>query len=158
MTIPKPLKREVNILVAEGDSGHTALIRESLTQVGITNPIIEFKDGRELLEFLFKTKESGDPAGLRSYLLLLDLKMPRLDAMEALRRLKADDQLKTMPVIVIADPDGQAEIDECRRLGYDSHITKPVQYDAFVEAIKKLGLFLMIVEAPAINLSVNIGE
>ena len=87
----------------------------------------------------------------RGYVLLLDIKMPKVDGVEVLRQLKQDDELKKLPVIMVTTTNNPKEIDECYRLGCSHYITKPVDYDAFVETIQKLGLFLKIVQLPHLN-------
>lgn len=149
------MKKEVNILIAEDDMGHASLIRKNLKRAGITNEIIHFKDGQEVLDFLFRT---GDPphreTGI-SYLLLLDIRMPKVDGVEVLKRVKEDKELKKIPVIMITTTDDPREVEKCHEFGCSNYITKPVDYDKFVESIKKLGYFLMVVEIPAINGGVN---
>ena len=104
------MRKEVNILIVEDDEGHAVLIRKNLKRAGITNPIIEFKNGQEVLDFLFARKAgmSGkNNNDVKSYLLLLDLGIPLVDGQEVLRRIKADEELKKISVIIItnnADP------------------------------------------------------
>ncbi|MCP5104452.1 MAG: response regulator [bacterium] len=145
------MKKEVKILVAEDNEGHASLIRKSLKRSGITNPIIEFKDGQQVLDFLFGNKSSSHPEDIRSYLLLLDLNMPRVDGEEVLRQLKTDEELKKMSVIIVTNNADPQVVEKCHRLGCSNYITKPVAYDNFVEAIRKLGYFLMIVEVPPLR-------
>jgi CheY-like chemotaxis protein len=149
------LKKEVNILIAEDDTGHAALIRKNLVRSGITNSIIHFKDGQEILDFLFKTGEKPHRESGISYLLLLDIRMPKVDGVEVLRRLKEDKELKKIPVIMITTTDDPREVEKCHEFGCSNYITKPVDYEKFVESIKKLGYFLMVVEIPAINGGAN---
>lgn len=155
------MKKEVSILLAVHDEGDAALIHKNLRMAGIYNPITRFSDGSELLDFLLENRigkienkiEMNGTGGTRdskSYLLLLDLSMPRVGGVEAIRRLKADEALKKMSVIVMTDSgDDPGEIEKCRLLGCGNFISKPVGYEKFVEAIKKLGLFLVIVEIPS---------
>ncbi len=149
------MKKEVNILIAEDDMGHTALIRKNLVRSGITNSIIHFKDGQEILDFLFKTGGKPHRESGISYLLLLDIRMPKVDGVEVLRRLKEDKELKKIPVIMITTTDDPREVEKCHEFGCSNYITKPVDYEKFVESIKKLGYFLMVVEIPAINGGAN---
>ena len=93
------MKKEVNILIAEDDMGHAALIRKNLVRSGITNSIIHFKDGQEILDFLFKTGGKPHRESGISYLLLLDIRMPKVDGVEVLRRLKEDKELKKIKMM-----------------------------------------------------------
>ncbi|MCP4214967.1 MAG: response regulator [bacterium] len=147
----KVINKEVMILVAEDDRLHASLICKNLRKVGIENPIIEFEDGQKVLDFLFSKKEEFSTEKDKSYLLLLDLLMPRVAGVEVLRRIKADDQLSHMPVIIITETESSDEMEKCRQLGCSVFIKKPIVYDSFVETIKKLGLQLMIVHVPVIN-------
>ena len=133
----------VTILMAEDDDGHAMLVRERFESVGMNNPIIRFKDGTETWNFL-----AGPASGLeggKSYLLLLDIRMPGLDGIEVLRRVKKDPRLKNMPVIMLTTTDDPKEIATCYELGCNNYLIKPVEFEKFAEVIKRLGLFLMIV-------------
>lgn len=145
------MKKEVNILIVEDDMGHAALIRKNLVRAGLTNTIIHFKDGQEVLDFLFKTGKPPHRETNTSYLLLLDIRMPKIDGVEVLKRIKGDNELKKIPVIMITTTDDPREVEKCHEFGCSNYITKPVDYEKFVESIKKLGYFLMVVEIPTIN-------
>ena len=145
------MKEEVKIIIAEDDEGHATLIRRNLKRAGVSNDIIHFKDGQETLDYLFKknkdlSRESGVPI-----LLLLDINMPKVDGVEVLRQLKEDVELRKIPVIMITTTDDPREVEKCHQLGCNSYITKPIDSTKFVEAIRKLGLFLLVVEVPVIN-------
>jgi len=145
------MKKEVNILIAEDDMGHAALISKNLKRSGISNSILHFKDGQEVLDFLFCTGTSTHRKSGESYLLLLDIRMPKVDGVEVLRRIKEDRELRKMPVIMITTTDDPREIEKCHIYGCSNYITKPIDYEKFVESIKKLGYFLMVVEIPTID-------
>lgn len=134
----------VIILMAEDDDGHAALVRERFENVGVHNPIIRFKDGRETWDYL-----SGAVPGMemdKAYLLLLDIRLPGLDGIELLKRVKDDPRLKSMPVIMLTTTDDPREIDRCYELGCNNYLVKPVAFEKFAEVIKRLGLFIMIVK------------
>ncbi len=88
----------------------------------------------------------GEPHG--SILLLLDIKMPKVDGVEVLRQLKADPRTNTIPVIMLTTTDDPRKVRRCYELGCNVYITKPVDYQAFIEAIRRLGLFLQVVQVP----------
>ncbi|MBM3493665.1 MAG: response regulator [Armatimonadetes bacterium] len=139
--------REVTILIAEDDDGHAELIVRNLQRAGLMNRTLRFRDGQEVLDYLFGTAPNGEePSG--ALLLLLDIRMPCVDGIEVLRRIKASPRLRRVPVIVITTADDPKEVQLCHDLGCNSYINKPIQYDKFVEAITTLGLFLMVVEVP----------
>lgn len=145
------MHKEMVILVAEDDMGHASLIQKNLRRAGITNQILHFKDGQEVLDFLYgRTQEPHVTNGL-PYLLLLDIKMPRVDGVDVLRQVKEHSKWRRMPVVMITTTDDPREVARCYELGCSNYIAKPIDYDNFVEAIRQLGLFLMVVEVPNIN-------
>ncbi len=136
------INKEVIILIADDDEGHAGLIRKNLSRAGIANEILQFKDGKEIVDFLFCNGSGPHRISGESYVLLLDIRMPEIDGVEVLRLVKEDPELKKIPVIMITTTDDPREVDNCHALGCSSYITKPVEYDAFVNTIRQLGLFL----------------
>ena len=145
------MKKEMVILIAEDDSGHAALIQKNLRRAGIKNEFIHFKDGSEALDFLFKRMPQAQRVNGTPYLLLLDINMPRVDGVEVLKQVKEDSELRKMPVIMLTTTDDPREVEKCHKLGCNSYVAKPVDYDRFVGAIQKLGLFLMVMKVPEID-------
>ncbi len=145
------MNKETIILVAEDNEGHAGLIRRNLSRAGIANKIIHFMDGQEVLDFLFRMGEGPHRVSGQSYVLLLDIRMPKVDGVEVLKRIKEDPELRKIPVVMVTTTDDPREVQECHRLGCSNYITKPVEYDAFVNAIRQLGLFLLVVEIPQIG-------
>ncbi|MGM0369366.1 MAG: response regulator [Bacillota bacterium] len=141
------LDKEVIILIVEDDDGHATLINRNLRRIGIKNDLKRFANGQEVLDFLFDPNLDGS----KSYLILLDIRMPKVDGLEVLRQIKADDKLSKIPVIMLTTTDDPREVNTCHKLGCNNYITKPVDYQKFVDALKQLGLFLNIVETPTIN-------
>jgi len=134
--------KELIILIAEDDDGHAELIQEGLIEAGICNPIQRFVNGEECWNFI--SGNGREPS--RSYLLLLDINMPRMDGIEVLRRMKADEQLKHIPVMMLTTTDDPREVETCYQLGCNIYITKPVQFDRFAETLRRMGLFIQIVK------------
>ncbi len=143
------MNQNVVILTAEDDEGHFALVKKNLKRAGISNEIIRFKDGRETLDFLFGSAEEkkSDLTG-KTYILLLDIRMPRVDGIEVLRRIKQSEYWKPMPVTMLTTTDDPEDIDLCHKLGCSSYVVKPIQYDQFASAVKKMGAFLSLIEVP----------
>ena len=143
----------VTLLIAEDDDGHAELIEEYLRDAGLHTPIIRFRNGQETWNFL--TGADSDPKleNQTEYLLLLDIKMPRMDGIEVLRRMKNDSHLKTIPVVMLTTTDDPREIDACYRLGCSFCITKPVDCLRFSETMRRLGLFVMAVRLAPVELS-----
>lgn len=138
----------VTVLIAEDDDGHADLIQELLRDVGVNNPILRFRDGRELLDFLEGKNPDWVYKPRGSYLLLLDIRMPRVDGVQALRVIKEDEKLRTLPVIMLTTTDDPREIQKCYQLGCNCYITKPVDFIQFSTVLRNLGLFLLIVKVP----------
>jgi CheY-like chemotaxis protein len=132
----------VKFLLAEDDDGHANLIQRNLQRAGLANTILRARDGQEALDLIFGGTLDGD------LLLLLDINMPRVDGVEVLRRVKADPRTAATPVIMLTTTDDPREVERCYRCGCNVYITKPVAYEAFVEAIRQLGLFLQVVRVP----------
>jgi len=144
-------KSEVTILIAEDDDGHAELINEHLIDAGVMNKQIRFRDGREVWDFLSGESSLEKMARNKSFLLLLDIRMPRLDGIEVLKRIKSDQNLKKIPVIMLTTTDDPVEIEECYRLGCNFYITKPVDFIKFSEILRRLGLFIVVIEVAEIN-------
>jgi CheY-like chemotaxis protein len=145
------MEKEVIILIAEDDDGHATLIQRNLKRAGIVNEIIRFKDGQEVLDYLFQKGEGAKRESGKSLLLLLDIRMPKVDGVEVLKQVKANEELKKLPVMMITTTDDPREIEHCHKLGCNNYVTKPIDYEKFVEAVRQLGLFLLIVHVPKIN-------
>jgi CheY-like chemotaxis protein len=139
------------IVLVEDDDGHANLVERNLQRAGLANGIHRLKDGQEALDYVQgKGAHAGRP-GPHPMLLLLDIKMPRVDGVEVLRQLKSDPQTALVPIIMLTTTDDPREIQRCYELGCSVYISKPVDYQAFVEAINRLGLFLQVVRVPDTN-------
>lgn len=139
------------ILIADDDDGHAFLVEDNLRRGGVNTTFLRFSDGPELLDFLFSRKKDHtfDPA--RSYLLLLDIRMPKVDGVTALRQIKADAGLHKMPVIMLTTTEDPREVDRCHDLGCNVYIHKPVAYESFQNAITQLGKFVSLVKVPQLK-------
>lgn len=138
-------KSDLIILMAEDDDGHAQLVRDRFVEVGVHNKLVRFKDGAEAWAYLSGAAAGGpEPGG--AYLLLLDIRMPRMDGLEVLERVKNDPRLKSIPVVMLTTTDDPREINRCYELGCSSYLVKPVEFSKFTEVIKRLGLFLLVVK------------
>jgi CheY-like chemotaxis protein len=138
-----------SVILIEDDAGHASLIRKNLQRVGVENPVTHLASGRDALSYFF------GPGHLeRAYdkmVAVLDLNLPDIDGYEILRRLKANEATRRIPVIVLTTTGDPGDIDNCYALGCNVFMTKPVVYEEFSEAIRKLGLMLTIVRVPHIH-------
>ena len=145
------MEKEMVILIAEDDMGHASLIQKNLRRAGVPNQFIHFKDGHEALDFLFRRTQEPHMVSGTPYLMLLDINMPRVDGTEVLRQVKGDGELRKMPVIMLTTTDDPREVEQCHMLGANGYIAKPVAYENFIETVKQLGLYLMVVKVPDID-------
>ncbi len=147
----EPMTREVMILVADDDAGHARLIEKNLQRIGLHNSILRFENGQDILDFLFRRGTGPKLVANAAYLLLLDIRMPKVDGVEVLRQIKANAELRKLPVIMLTTTDDPREVARCHALGCSNYIVKPVDYEKFSESIKQLGLFISLVQVPEIN-------
>jgi CheY-like chemotaxis protein len=145
------MTKEVVILIADDDAGHTRLIEKNLSRAGLHNPTQRFENGQQVLDFFFGKGDGPRCRPDTAYLLLLDIRMPKVDGVEVLRQVKRDGVLRKMPVIMLTTTDDPREVARCHELGCNSYIVKPVDYDKFAEAIKNLGLYISLVEVPEVS-------
>jgi CheY-like chemotaxis protein len=136
------------IVLVEDDDGHATLVERNLKRAGLANGIQRLKDGQEAIDFVLGKGAYSGLSTPHSMLILLDIKMPRVDGVEVLRQLKSNPQTARVPVIMLTTTDDPREIDRCYELGCSVYISKPVDYQAFVEAINRLGMFLQVVRVP----------
>ncbi len=136
------------ILITDDDDGHAFLIEDNLRRAGVNVPFLRFSDGQEALDFLFgKTTEPTFEQN-RPYLLLLDIRMPKVDGVTVLQQIKAHPTLHKLPVIILTTTEDPREVERCHDLGCNVYMQKPVSYDNFAAAITRLGQFLMLLQLP----------
>ena len=131
------MKKNLITIISDDDEGHTILIKKNLQRVGITNNVVNFKNGEETLNFLYDRKSRK--VNNNNYLLLLDIKMPKINGIEVLQTMKKDHKLSNIPVIIITTTDDPKEIDLCNKLGCVDYIVKPIDHERFSKAIYSLG-------------------
>lgn len=154
------MRDDAVILVAEDDAGHFVLVKKNLWRSCVTNDIFHFKDGQEVLDFLFQTGNGNTLTEGTPYLLLLDIRMPKVDGLEVLARLRANEQLKKMPVIILTTTDEAEEVNRCYDLGCSFYIVKPANYNDFMATVEQLGSFLSLpgVKFPTLNEAITSKE
>lgn len=140
------------ILLAEDDDGHASLIRRNLKRAGVINEVVRVRDGQEALDYLSQLREKSAQGMNTPLLILLDINMPRVSGLEVLQYVKTDPRTSLIPVIMLTTTDDPREVHRCYESGCSVYLTKPVQYEQFVEAIKRLGLFLEIIKAPTASM------
>jgi two-component system response regulator len=133
----------VEILLVEDSAEDAELTIRTLRQHNLANNLLHLKDGEEAVNFLFNSGYDSYPK-----LILLDLKMPKVDGIEVLKRIKEHDEKRMIPVVVLTSSKEERDIIESYRLGVNAYITKPVDFDKFVNTIKELGMFWLILNQP----------
>ncbi len=135
----------VEILLVEDNPDDVELTLHALQENNLANRMQIARDGAEALEFLFGTGRYADrrPEDTPK-LVLLDLKMPKVDGLEVLRQVKSDPRTRTIPVVVLTSSEEERDIVESYQLGVNSYVTKPVDFEQFTEAVRQLGLYWML--------------
>jgi CheY-like chemotaxis protein len=130
------------ILLVEDNADHAELVRRSLTDHCIANRIRHLSDGQAALEYLFRKGEFADPATCpRPHLILLDLRLPRIDGLDVLKSIKADEDLRKIPVVILTSSESEQDIARSYSNYANSYLVKPVGYDAFNKLLKDLGFY-----------------
>ena len=133
------------ILLAEDNPDDVTLTLRALKKSNILNEVIVAEDGVEALDYLFGTgKFAGRDTGLMPQVVLLDLKMPRMDGLEVLQRMRADERTKLLPVVVLTTSSEDKDRIESYKLGANSYVRKPVDFNQFADAVRQLGLYWLV--------------
>ena len=140
---------EVEILLVEDNPSDVELTLRALKRRNLANKVHVVKDGAEALDFIFATgayinRDIDNPPKV----VLLDLKLPKVDGLEVLRRIKSDKRTKVIPVVVLTSSREEKDIVESYKLGVNSYIVKPVDFDKFVQAISEIGLYWLLLNQP----------
>jgi two-component system response regulator len=138
------------ILLVEDNPDDVKLTLRALKKSNILNEVVVAQDGVEALDYLFGTgKFEGRDTRIMPQMILLDLKMPRMDGLEVLHRIREDERTKVLPVVILTTSREDKDRIESYKLGANSYIRKPVDFNQFVEAVKQLGLYWLVLnEAP----------
>jgi len=143
------LNRFINILLVEDNPDDVELTLLALEKNNIANPVKVVRDGQEALDYLFyKGKYEGAEHDLPN-LVLLDLKLPKVDGIEVLNKIKADRKLKLIPVVVLTSSKEDNDVLKSYDLGVNSYIRKPVDFDQFVDTVKQIGFYWLLINEQA---------
>ena len=141
--------KDVEILIVEDNPDHADLILRVLKKRNLANRILVARDGQEALDFIFGNGvHAGRQVDERPKLILLDLKLPKVDGMEVLKRVKSDGRTKVIPIVILTSSQEEWDISESYKLGVNSYIVKPVTFENFSDAVSELGLYWMLLNKP----------
>lgn len=136
---------QVEILLAEDNHKDAEMTQRALRKHNLGNRVFWVKDGAEALDFIFCRGAYADRDPARPpKLVLLDLKMPKVDGIDVLRQVKADERLRAIPVVVMTSSNEERDVVESYRLGVNSYIVKPIEFGAFLETVAKIGLYWVL--------------
>lgn len=140
---------EIEILLVEDNPTDAELTIRALKKKNLTNKLVWVKDGAEALDFLFTTGEYAERSkDDLPKLVLLDLRMPKVDGLEVLQKIKSDERTKKIPVVVLTSSKEDEDIVESYKLGVNSYVSKPVEFDEFTSAVSTLGLYWILLNKP----------
>ena len=135
---------EVEILIVEDNSSELELALYALKKHHLANHIVVLRDGAEVIDYLFGDDKEGPPISKIPKLILLDLKLPKVNGIEVLKRIKSEPRTRTIPVVVMTSSRQDQDLAECYRLGVNSYLVKPVNFDQFTEAIRQVGFYWIL--------------
>lgn len=137
------------ILLVDDSPRDRELALDALREYNLVNEVVTLRDGAEALDYLYRRGEFATRADADPAVILLDLKMPKVDGLEVLRQIKADAKLKTIPVVMMTSSREERDLGDSYRLGVNAYVVKPLSFHEFIDAIKVLGAFWAVLNEPA---------
>jgi two-component system, response regulator len=142
------MNTQIEIILVEDNMDDAALVIRALKKNNLANKLIHLKDGAEALDFIFGKLADEDALTKAPKVILLDLKMPKINGMEVLEKVKMDLRTKSIPVVVLTSSAEDPDIKRCYELGANSYIVKPVEFDNFSKAVADLGCYWLLLNHP----------
>ncbi len=142
------MSQNEKILLVEDDPKDVELTLSALADNSIANEVVVTRDGTEALDYLYRRGSYAARADRDPVLILLDIKLPKVDGLQVLHQLKSDDRLKALPIVMLTSSNEEKDVVRSYNLGVNAYVVKPVDFDEFAAAIKQLGLFWMIINRP----------
>jgi CheY-like chemotaxis protein len=136
------------IVLAEDNPNDVELTLAALGEINLANEVVVVRDGAEALDYLFRRNGFADRSPGNPAVLLLDLKMPKVDGLDVLRAIKADEALKTIPVVMLTSSREEQDLVRSYKLGANAYVVKPVDFRSFIDAVRQLGAFWAVVNEP----------
>ncbi|HEX8461550.1 MAG TPA: response regulator [Segetibacter sp.] len=147
---------EVEILLVEDNLSDAELIIRALRKVNLANHLIHVKDGEEAIDFIFaQGKFSEREMKNIPRVILLDIKMPKVDGIEVLRRIKSNEETKSIPVVIMTSSKEEQDIVKSYELGVNSFVVKPVDFNSFSKAVSELGLYWVLINQPPSSITIK---
>jgi CheY-like chemotaxis protein len=137
-----------SILLAEDNPRDVELTLEALAEYNLANEVVVAHDGAEALDYLYRRGQHADRSDGNPAVILLDIKMPKVDGLEVLRTIKSDPALRAVPVVILTSSREERDLIESYQLGVNAYVVKPVQFTQFVESVRQLGAFWAILNEP----------
>ncbi len=142
---------EVDVLMVEDSPNDAELIVRALSKLNIANKIYWVKDGEEAVDFIFRTgKYTARNENFPLKVILLDLKLPKVNGLEVLTKIKGNESTKTIPVVIVTSSQEEKDLKEAYRLGANSYIVKPIDASSFIKALSEAGLYWLAINKPPI--------
>ena len=136
------------ILLVEDDPKDVELTLTALEDYNLANEVVVTRDGQEALDFLYRRAQFGTRPQENPAVILLDLKLPKVDGLQVLQQIKSDENLKMVPVIVLTSSHQEKDVMRSYKLGVNAYVVKPVDFHEFVNAVKELGVFWAVINEP----------
>ena len=147
----KTTMNEVDVLMVEDSPNDAELISRALSKLNIANTIYWVKDGEEALEFIFCTgRYAGRSPAAHLKVILLDLKLPKVNGLEVLAKVKADERTKAIPVVIVTSSQEDNDLKEAYKLGTNSYIVKPIEAANFMKSLSEAGLYWLAINKPPV--------
>jgi two-component system, response regulator len=145
----KPPPESIEILLIEDNPDDAMLAKMALEESRIVNHIVHLKDGAEAMDYIFREGTyAGIPEDNHPKVIMLDLKMPKVNGLEVLRRVKSNDHTKDIPVVVFTSSDEDPDVKECYHLGVNSYVVKPLDFEQFKKVVNNIGLYWVVLNRP----------
>lgn len=142
------MKQSRRILLVEDDLKDVELTINALSEYNLTNDMLVMRDGAEALDYLYRRgRFTNEPDG-HPIVILLDLKMPKVDGIQVLRQIKGDKHLQTIPVVILTSSRESRDLESCYQLGVNAYVVKPVKFVEFMNAVKQVGMFWALINEP----------
>ncbi len=142
---------EIEIVLVEDNPSDAELMIRALKKHNLANRIVLLKDGAEALEFLFAERGTGQQGPFAPRVVLLDIKLPKVDGLEVLRRMKSDERTREIPVVIMTSSNQERDIKTAYTLGVNSFVTKPIKFQEFAKVVAELGMYWLMVNVPPVH-------